>query len=63
MTLAVIALVLIGLSWGLFAVLKRAEERKATVRERERKQELERVMSLTHDLQKRGAQGFNRRVS
>lgn len=61
MILAVIAVVLIVLSALLFAVLKRAEARKATVRELARKQELERIMTVTHDLQKRGARGFGKR--
>lgn len=53
------------LAGALYAVWLSWEEAKAERRDRDqqRRQELERVMAITHDLEKRGPTGFQRRAS
>lgn len=61
-----ITLIIVGVALivgGLYAALKHSEEQKAAEREQVKRQELERIVRLTHDLGKRGPTGFQRRVS
>lgn len=55
------AVVVALITGSLYALVTAHEERKAAVRDRERRAELRRVMQITHDLGKRGPTGWSGR--